>query len=435
MECRAISRRSPHQPRYFDPVKSLVLVVVLAGCGFQSNASQLAPIDGNDGTDAIAPATSDAAVSADASGPGRPDATMPPVPPDTQLCFGTGILTVCLNALPTNPVNLAGSATPFDTSVAANCTQLIAQTGGPELCMIAGTTVTVSGPLTAIGTRPLVLLGTAQVTVTTSGTIDVSSRISPRRVGAGAGTGTCAASGRGTSDSGGGGGGAGGSFGSSGGNGGAGNTGEDAVAGGSVGAPQPVPAVMRGGCSGGVGGDGSGNAKSPGGAAGDGGGGVYLIAGSKITIAGNVFASGAGGGATPTIAGREQGGGGGGTGGMIGLDAPTIDITGRVVANGGAGGGGGALLGGSPGGDGTTTLLTARAPGGTADVLAGAGADGTAQGVTTNLDGASAQGAGGGGAGGLGHVLTFGSLQGTLFSPSPTKHEPHRAADLHTSDQ
>ena len=421
MLCWRVHRRTRGQTRYCEHVKSLGFVVVLAGCGFQTNPLQIAPIDGNDGVDP----------DAERSGPGLPDGSsttnLPdaaiPIPldaPAATTCFGVGVLTVCLDVVPTAPVTIASSTTPFDTS-GAGCTQVVTQPAGPELCVIAGTSVTVTGSLVAVGARPLVLLGTDQITVTAAGVVDVSSRINPRRAGAGAGTGTCAAAGRGTSDSGGGGGGAGGSFGTTGGKGGLGNSAQDtAVGGGAPGAVQPTPTSVRGGCKAGVGGDGSGNATNPGGAAGDGGGGVYLIAGTKITIAGGVFASGAGGGANHTSAGRAQGGGGGGAGGMIGLDAPSINVTGRMAANGGAGGGGGALiLGGNPGGDGTTTSQNKRAIGGAPDVGAGAGADGTAQGLTTTLDGASALRAGGGGAGGLGYVLTYGALQGTLISPAP----------------
>jgi len=418
MLCWRVHRRATGHARYCERVKSLGFVVALAGCGFQSNPVQVAPIDGRDGVDAASGSRGpDGAVTVH-----MPDAAIPPMPPDARICFGVGALTVCLNVVPAAPVTLVGSATPFDTS-GPGCTQLVTQTAGPELCVIAGTSITVTGALVAVGARPLVLVATDEITVTAAGVVDVSSRINPRRAGAGAGTGNCAAAGRGTSDSDGAGGGAGGSFGTTGGKGGVGNnTPGDAVAGGAPGAVQPTPTNVRGGCKGGAGGDGNGGASNTGGAAGDGGGGVYLIAGTKITIAGNVFASGAGGGANHTSGGREQGGGGGGTGGMIGLDAPSIDVTGRVVANGGAGGGGGALsTGGNPGGDGTTTSHNTRAIGGTADILAGAGADGTAAGLTTNLDGASALGAGGGGAGGLGYVLTYGALQGTLISPVPIK--------------
>lgn len=110
--------------------------------------------------------------------------------------------------------------------------------------------------------------------------------------------------------------------------------------GGLAGAAQALPTLLRGGCRGGDGGSAD-NAHH--GTGGNGGGAVYLIARKAINILGDVFASGAGGVTTVGNLGAEEGGGGGGTGGMIGLDAPSIQIQGHVVANGGAGGGGGGL--------------------------------------------------------------------------------------------
>jgi hypothetical protein len=355
-----------------------------------------------------------------------PDAS--PIMIDGRTCFGTGLLNVCLSSLPTEAVTLSGSASPLDTGVDARCRQIVPQSGGPELCVIAGTTVTVSGTFVAIGTRPLVLVATDAVNV--PGTLDVSSKLVGSRKGAGAGTGTCTTPGAGANDAGGGGGGAGGSFGTAGGKGGTGdlNTSDlptGAGTGGLAGTAQAAPTMLRGGCSGARGGEGDvAGGAHPGGVAGDGGGAVYLIAGKTITIDGGVFASGAGGGANSASAGSEQGGGGGGAGGMIGLDAPTVKVSGRVAANGGGGGGGGGLGGGGvPGGDGSTTAWNQRAPAGpAADIGAGPGAAGTALGVTTNLDGGSNDGGGGGGAGGLGLVWVYGALQGNMISPAPVTH-------------
>lgn len=404
----------------FACVKFLGFVVLLMGCGFQSNG-QRGAADGDDSMGGNGP------------GPGV-DGGMTTT--DARTCFGTGLLKLCLASPPDKTVTLPGSATPLDTGVDANCRQVVPQSDGPDLCVIAGTSVTVTGAFVAIGTRPLVLIGADTVTVTAAGVIDVSSKINPRRVGAGANTGTCATAGRGTNDAGGGGGGAGGSFGTVGGAGGTGDTNSsDSPAGmapgGMPGAAQAPPTILRGGCSGAPGGDGADtDATHFGGAGGDGGGAVYLIAGNTITITGNVFASGAGGGVTSGGAGAEEGGGGGGAGGMIGLDAPRIQVDGRVAANGGAGGGGGGgggggvSAGGTSGGDGTTTSWNARAIAGQgADSGAGNGAQGTAIGVTTTLGGGGGIGGAGGGAGGLGLVWTYGNVPGTpMISPAPTKH-------------
>jgi hypothetical protein len=352
---------------------------------------------------------------------------------DARVCFGTGLLQLCLTSPPSQAVTLPGGANPLDTGVNANCTQIVSQASGPDLCVIAGTSVTVAGSLVAVGARPLVLIGADAVTVASGGAVDVSSRANPRRTGAGTNTGTCTTTGiNGKNDAGGGGGGAGGSFGTAGGKGGTGDLNMNdlpagTAAGGTPGPAQATPMVLRGGCSGGAGGDGNNTAATQtGGAGGDGGGAVYLIAGTMITIDGDVFASGAGGRVASNIAGSEQGAGGGGSGGMIGLDAPTIQVQGHVVANGGAGAGGGAQVGGTNGGDGTTTQWNKRASAGQGDPASsgpgGDGAQGTAIGMTTNLDGGAGDGAGGGGAGGLGLVWIYGNTPGTtMISPAPTR--------------
>jgi hypothetical protein len=350
---------------------------------------------------------------------------MAPPPSDGSACFGKGLLRICFDAAPGQAVTLPGSMNPLDTGVDGNCTKIVGQTNGPELCVIAGMTVKVSGSFAAIGTRPLVLIGADSITV--SATLDVSSKIAGGlRKGAGANDPGCLVGSNGKNDSGGGGGGAGGSFGTVGGGGGEGdhnnNLPPDGTAlGGMPGAAQATPAVLRGGCKGSSGGAGADvPANQTGGAGGDGGGAVYLIAGNLITISGSgdVFASGAGG--------FEQGGGGGGSGGMIVLDAPTIQVQGQIAANGGAGAGGGADAGGTPGGDGTTAMWDKRAPGGNGSIGspggdAGKGADGTTINMTTNLGGSVGDAAGGGGAGGLGLVWTYGSVTGTMISPAPVQ--------------
>lgn len=391
-------------------MKRLALVL-LAGCGFQSTAPQSAPPDASNSI-SDAPPSPDAPVAMD----------------DARSCFGS-LTNVCLAAAPPATLTLGGAPATLDTGIDGNCAQIVTQTGGPSLCVIAARIVTIGETLVAIGTRPLVLIGTDAINVV--GVLDASSTTSsaggPRK-GAGANTGACTTAGvTGQGDAGGGGGGGGGSFGIAGGKGGIGDGNDNGLPfgsarGGAAGATQATPSILRGGCAGGKGGDSS--AAHRGGAGGDGGGAVYLIAGRTITIMGDVFASGAGGHANPDASGIEQGGGGGGAGGMIVLDARTVSVSGRVVANGGGGAGGGGLnTGGMPGGDGTTTGWNTRAPGGApAEAAAGTGAQGAAVGLTTNLDGQDADGGGGGAAGGLGLVWIYGgTLQGgAQISPGPT---------------
>jgi hypothetical protein len=394
--------------------------MVLTACGFHATSSNQTPGDDDSGSGRV-----------DASGGGGDDDAGKP-PPDAQQCFGVGLLAnLCLDAAPTGDRTFA--AMSFDTG-GSGCTKVIAQTGDPELCVVAGKTITVTGAFVATGSRALVMIAADTLIVQAGGSIDASSRTSngPRK-GAAANTGTCSSLNRGGSDSGGGGGGAGGSFGTVGGNGGSGDGNDNgspkngASPGAAVGMAQATPTILRGGCPGSAGGDGSANVNNAGGPAGDGGGAVYLIAVNTITVAGDVFASGGGGGARAGGTGQEEGGGGGGAGGMIGLDARTINVTGHVVANGGGGGGGGTTdRGGTAGGDGTTTTWNVRANGGsggsTGSMTAGGGAKGTTVGVTSMFDGDNSTGGAGGAAGGLGVIWTWGALTGTMISPTPVTH-------------
>ncbi len=100
-----------------------------------------------------------------------------------------------------------------------------------------------------------------------------------------------------------------------------------------------VPLV--GGCGGGAGGgpDLSG-VRGAGGAGGAGGGALQISVGEKLVVSaeGSIDAGGGGGWGGESGAG----GGGGGSGGAVLLEAPVLQIDGRVVANGGGGGAGSA---------------------------------------------------------------------------------------------
>ncbi len=357
----------------------------------------------------------------------------PPDPIDApQPCFGAGLVRVCLPSAPSTHVQLDGS-TPINTDVDASCTQIAAQAGGPSVCVIAGTTLDVTGMVIATGSRPLVLFASGAITVAASGTVDVSS--SANRVGAGANYGAVCdqpafRAGTGEGDSGGAGGGAGGGFGSPGATGAVGDSNDNQPPSphkgipGAAGAAQPVPTVLRGGCPGGQGGGGAAVITALGAAGGASGGAVYLISASSITIEGRVYASGAGGRTTPGAMGFMEGGGGGGSGGMIGIDAPMITINGIIAANGGAGAGGGDTVGGAPGAPGTTVNYQARAMRGTgASGGGGDGGDGTAVGATIPGTGIDVISGGGGGGGGIGVVWIDGVVAGNQrISPSPTSH-------------
>lgn len=320
------------------------------------------------------------------------DGTIEPSPDAPDLCFGTGLVTTCLDSVPTMPLTV-GSSMAIDTSNNANCTMMIG--ASPELCVIAATKIDIDGTFRAGGNRALVLISMTDIDVGPSGTIDVASRRTGG-VGAGADVG-CGAGTAPTSD----GGGYGGSFSGKGGDGGDGITKIVTVGDGGVASPAATPAAqLRGGCPGSAGG-------SSGGAGGHGGGGMYLIARTRISVAGTLNASGAGGGGCTDACG----GGGGGAGGMIGLDAPEIAITAaaEVMANGG-GGGEGSYTAASDAGDDPSSAAAAAAGGSGASSGGGDGGAGAAGATRNGGNGGGASltnppGAGGGGGGGAAGVI------------------------------
>ncbi|HEY5947757.1 MAG TPA: hypothetical protein VIV40_19790, partial [Kofleriaceae bacterium] len=335
--------------------------------------------------------------------------------PSGDTCFGVGLVhDVCLMPAPTLDVMIAGDRTINTATVGSgNCDSIIAQAGGPSLCVLAGKTIDVANAarLFGIGPNPLVLVATDTITV--NGTIDVASRLTTLTPGAGADT-TCASDPGVNGGNGAGGGGAGGSFGGRGADGGNGNSGGA----GSSAAPSQTPTVLRGGCGGGRGGNGSGGGGS--GAGGAGGGALYLIAATKITITstGIINASGSGGDAGIDGINASGGAGGGGSGGMIGLDAASIDMTGMLFANGGSGGGGGGSTPSNHGQPGATptTALTAASGGTGGQGGGGKGGDGSVllTSPTIGANGTNAYCAGGGGGGGAGVIRVYGASASTL---------------------
>jgi len=350
--------------------------------------------------------------------------TAPPIdsPPDAQVCFGTGIVKVCLASAPTGDLTSLGGT--LDTTNSPLCAPLVS---GGDLCVIAATTITVQTALRAIGTKPLVLL--ASDTITTNAPIDVASHrvAGADELGAGADpVGLCSAGTAPQTANGSSGGGAGGSFTGGGGNGGAGSDVNTAKggAGGVAGTANIIVTQLRGGCPGQKG---AAAASADAGAAGHGGGAIFLLAGTSITAQQTINASGEGGGGG--IA-NVSGGGGGGTGGLIGFDAPTVVVNGLILANGGGGGEGSreATGTGSAGGNGGEATSVAAAAGG--GIIAfggdgGSGSSGAAAGAgVSGIQGAifgSSRGGGGGGGGGAGYVV---ASQGAAFfngvSPAQT---------------
>jgi hypothetical protein len=330
------------------------------------------------------------------------------VPADGANCFGSGTFTVCLDALPTAAVSLPQA---LNTDTSPLCMAIpaswIALGQGPA-CFVIAPDLTVNGALRVTGSRPLVMLGTAQIKVDAS--IDIASH--GATAGAGAQSSQCVTPPTGQNDSLGGGGGAGGTFMSVGGSGGAGNGGT------ATGATAPPatsskPSTLHGGCRG-----------SPGGASvasafGAGGGAIYLIAGAQLILSSGVSINASGAGAPKDS--RHSGGAGGGSGGMIVLFAPTIVASNAtLIANGGAGAGAGSQnQTGVPGMDPSVASPTQPAIGGVGVQGSGAGGNGAA-GSSLAVDGGNGGGGagGGGGGGGVGYIRANVALTSTTASPA-----------------
>lgn len=339
----------------------------------------------------------------------------------------------------------AAQTVTYDTDIpgfvggaATNPPTVVISQGGTPAVVIAVDTFFLSAGATmnVIGTRPLIIA--AWGTIDVQGTLDVGSRRSASRVGAGANPAVCAATVAQAGDDetttgGGSGGGGGGGFQGAGGIGGPGDSNRENP-GGTGGGAVGTPAIVRGGCAGAASGKAGpdSNVTSPSNASttapgGAGGGAVHLAARQSITVGslGRVLAGGAGGGGAPLHS--AVGGGGGGSGGYVAFDAPSLAFAAnaRVAANGGGGGSSDAFVStGDPGSDGLDSATAA--PGGAVGSCARAGAVGSAgatlAGEAASQDEVACGGAGGGG--GAGYVLVFGAgfvVPGAVvFSPPPT---------------
>lgn len=325
-----------------------------------------------------------------------------------NLCFGS-FVNVCLDKLPTEPLELTNGDLFIDTGSDSRC-----NSGTTNYCVIAAIRLSIAAnlKLRAYGARPLILISTSNEPLQLSGEIDVGShpvlQNGPTASGAGAKTAAACLSltpapspATGTS------GGFGGSFGGSGGDGEATDGAE-----GRASAAIDFPSNLRGGCPGGDGANGT-----SGGQGGSGGGAILIVA-SSIQLNGKINASGAGGqGGTPT----KSGGGGGGSGGMIVIEANPIAGNGIMFANGGGGGQGGSpAVAGDSGGESSGPHVQALG-GGNITKDGGHGGDGSAGVIRHGSQGDSAQnqGGGGGGGGGAGFIRA-GVVSGVVFAPPLT---------------
>lgn len=346
----------------------------------------------------------------------RPDAR-----PNAPGCFGTDPFVICLAALPTAPLSISLTTT-IDTTNSSKCVATTSSSSA-GYCVVAATTIAITERLRGIGSKPLVLLATDSITVSTAnGWIDVGNHRGDADLGAGADPATClAGTGPGASS-----GGAGGSFTGTGGSGGS-PAGFEGLGGQAASGNTNITA-LRGGCAGQAGDGGA-----PGGR---GGGAVYLLAGTKIEITTGsnphtgINAAGEGGShgvSSPSEVVVHGGGAGGGSGGMILFDAPTITCNGLILASGGGGGeGNGATSQGNPGEDPTSIDPAAGGSGDLGGGNGGAGSSAVAAGNGTSgsngqIDNLGDKGAGGGGGGGAGLIKApAGANLGTQVSPPAT---------------
>jgi hypothetical protein len=292
--------------------------------------------------------------------------------------------------------------TSFDTTTDATmCSDIIAQAGGPEICVIHVRSISIPTGMTVKVTGAKALALVADQDLTIDGTLDISADLDA----SGPGGGVVVSGGAPTSSTGGGGAG----FGEVGGAGG--STSDGGAANGGVAVDQTGSAILHGGTSGAVAGRGGG-----------GGGAITLIScRGVVRVAGLIDAGGGGGdgGANTNSTTVLLGGFGGGSGGHVAIQAVDIVISGQTFANGGGGGGGSSLntqaafaFSGGNGENGTRSS-TVPAAGGTIGkgptVGGGSGGARTAAGdgkASVPLTNGSGGGPSGGG-GGVGLLQTF----------------------------
>lgn len=387
-------------------MRVVALCALVAGCHFAPAEAQDAPIVMID-----APVPID---TPDAPPDGPPDAP-PDAPPS---CYGFGVAVVCLDTAPIAPYP-GGNLDILTDAGGPLCRTDVTTPADNSLCVVAFTDLTVTGMITAHGSRPLVLISSGAADIT--GTIDVGSHsMGPMQVlGPGATMTGCNAATNGMDHSGG----AGGSFIGLGGNGGR-PDGMGTTRGAAI-----TPTAMRGGCPGSDGLTATLATMNHG----AGGGGLALLVTATLTVDGSIDAGGAA--ARGGSGAGFQGGGGAGSGGMIVIVAGSLAGSGQIFAPGGGGGeggeddglGGGGQHTGGPGSDPATGNLATGAPGGNGQTaMAGAGGAGSSSTKALATDGSSGTsgvndgGGGGGGGGGLVALHAGASTFSGTFSPPVT---------------
>jgi hypothetical protein len=299
---------------------------------------------------------------------------------------------------------ISASAT-LDTNVDPNCTSVVAQADGPEICVVHAGSITIkpNQTLTIIGPRAIALVADRVLDV--SGVLDVSADVEAN----GPGGGTARSGSNAIYPNAGGGAG----YRTNGGNGGIG--GESPQSGGALngGSPgsNPVAITQL------LGGRRTQDAPPETGISGGAGGAATLISCRDTVDVSGIIDAGGGGGHSAFYPGDQfadlRQGAGGGSGGTVVLQGMMVRVTGQLFANGGGGGSGGLIVPGSPqaspGADGTRSTMPAS--GGVSTSTHGNGGAGGAIGVLPGNGSAPAiagvfadAGAGGGS---VGFLLTY----------------------------
>jgi hypothetical protein len=299
---------------------------------------------------------------------------------------------VC-DSLATAPSFQISANQTLDTSQNNNCSSVVTQTTGPEICVIRYGTYKIDAgkTLSVTGSRAFAVVTDGALTI--DGTLDVSASGSTN----GPGGGTVRSGAMADVDIGGGGAG----FATAGGN-----------ANGGAAATNPADLVYL------VGGPRPNDSQLVG--SGGGGGAAILIScrgAVTVSATGLIDAGGGGGpGGVDTVMGNDSGAehfsaGGGGAGGNVVIEGTSVSVLGQVFANGGAGGGGsGVDVNGNSGSDGTRSATVAAGGGGAVCGTGGVGGSGGREGAapgngTARTNAISCSNAGGGGS--VGFLQTY----------------------------
>src|SRR4051812_40893414 len=111
--------------------RAIALLLLTSACSFKPNQAADDNVDPHDD------ASVDSAIDAPAI-----------IPADASSCFGTSVVQVCLQDIPSGTVTLTGTV---NTSTDATCTQIVTTAGGVELCVIAAASIDAPGTVVAIG--------------------------------------------------------------------------------------------------------------------------------------------------------------------------------------------------------------------------------------------------------------------------------------------